>query len=320
MTTNATKDRPKARRSVSGWQKVAKENAVARSMELARFKLGDLGKNGGTGLRAAYLCGPPGVGKTQRIIEQEAVWRAREIEPLRFRPANVNELLDYFEESAGRRPLIMEEADIIFRSKPMFEVLKQATDPTTPDVLYRMKRVGKGAKVAIPVRLDVPVVVSTNMNLMSDNGWDGKLLPDRDALFNRSAPVLIPDDAIALWEWSVYLALTSHLTLRVSLRNPTGGKPIEQHSPLGVQAVALDWFTDNIQRIAIISPRTLKLVAQLFGRAHRGDLPTNILMSELEALCGADRQDINVPHKPDWAMLLKAMPKMVQRSARSVSK
>jgi hypothetical protein len=309
MTTTVARAKPKNRRSVSGWQKVAKENVVARSMALAKFKLGDLGKNGGTGLRAAYLCGPPGVGKTQSIVEQEAIWRTRGIEPLRFRPTNVNELLDYFEEAAGTRPLVMEEADILFRSKPMFEVLKQATDPVTPDVLYRMKRVGKGPKVAKPVRLDVPIVVSTNMSLLGDSGWDRKLLPDRDALFNRSTPVVIPNDPHALWEWSVYLALTSHLTLRVTLQNPSGGKPIEQANPLGVQALALDWFTDNADRIAVISPRTLKTIAQLFGREHRGGLPLSILNSELNSLLGAKRSDFAVPPKADWATLLKMMPK-----------
>jgi len=308
MTMTTTK--PKHRMAASGWCKVAKENVIARQMALAKFKLGDLGIEGGVGLRAVYLCGPPGVGKTQSIVQQEAVWRSRGLEPLRCRPTNVVELLDYFEQARGVRPIVMEEADIIFRSKPMFEVLKQATDPLTPDILYRMKRVGK-TKVMIPIRLNVPICVSTNMDLLHDAGWDAKLLPDRDALFNRSMPVVIPNDPHALWEWSIYLALTSHLTLGVMLRNPTGGKPVSASNPLAVQARALDWFTDHIQHLAVISPRTLKQVAQLFGRAHRGDLPAVVLDSELQALLtDAPRADVAVPLKADWSVLLTTMPKL----------
>lgn len=313
MTT--TTNKPRHRLAASGWRKVATENVIAAQMANAKFKLGDLGTRGGTGLRAVYLCGPPGVGKTQSIVDQEVIWRAQGIEPLRCRPTNVTELLDYFEQARGTRPLIMEEADIIFRSKPMFEVLKQATDPLTPDILHRMKRIGK-SKVMIPIRLNVPVCVSTNMNLLRDEGWEAKLLPDRDALFNRSMPVAIPNDAHALWEWSIYLALTSHLTMEVTLRNPTGGVPLVERNPLTVQAQAMDWFTDHVQQIAVISPRTLKFVAQLFGRAHRGQLPPSILSSELRGLLRDEPRDMAIPMKADWAALLTEMPK---RSAEVVA-
>jgi len=305
MTTTT---RPKMRSAVSGWRKVAIENTIARQMSLARFKLGDLGTYGGVGLRAVYLSGPPGVGKTQSIVDQETKWLARGLVPLRCRPTNVNELLDYFEQARGVRPLIMEEADIIFRSKPMFEILKQATDPLTPDVLNRMK--GSGSKKRmIQIRLNVPIVVSTNMDLLSDKAWEPKLLPERDALFNRSMPIVIPSNAHALWEWSVYLALTSHLTQSVTIRNPTGKGALVQATPLLVQAAAIEWFTNHIQSLAVISPRTLKTIAQLFGRAHRGDLPKVILESELQALYGSEPRHVEIPFQADWATLLTSMPK-----------
>jgi hypothetical protein len=314
MTTSTIK--PTTRLSVSDWQKVATENVVARRMARAKFKLNDLGTRGGVGLRAVYLCGPPGVGKTKSIVDQEAIWRSHGMEPLRFRPTNVTELLDYFEQAGGVRPLIMEEADVIFRSKPMFEVLKKATDSETPDVEYRMKRID-GEKVAMPIRLDVPIVVSTNIDLLGEAGWDPKLVGDRDALFDRSKPISIPSEPYALWEWSIYLALTSHLTARFPVRNPSGGLPMAQSNPLFVQAAAMDWFTDNVQRISVISPRTLKTVAQLFGRAHRHDLPISILEDELDGLTGYNvRHDIATPTKADWSALLKAMPK--QRVAAPV--
>ena len=299
-----------ARLTVRRWQLVATENPVAQKMAMAKFKLTDLGVNGGVGQRAVYLCGPPGIGKTHSIVEQEAVWRARGIQPLRFRPSNVRELVDYFEESAGRRPLIMEEADVIFRSKPMFEILKQATDPLTPDIFFKMSKIGK-EKVAVPINLNVPIVVSTNMDLMGESGWRQELLADRDALFNRSAPISIEHDPVALWEWSVYLALTSHLTMGVTTRNPTGGRPIEQSNPLSVQAEAIDWFTDHVNELSVISPRTLKQVAQIMGRAHRGDMPKALREQELGSLLSERSTDpILIPAKADWGLLLKTMPKI----------
>lgn len=304
------------RRTVAHWQKVAEDNVVARRMASAQFKLGDLGTRGGVGLRAVYLCGPPGVGKTHSIVEQERGWARDGIEPLRFRPGNVRELLDHFQAAEGRRPLIMEEADIIFRSKPMFEILKQATDPLTPDIRSRIVTV-EGEKIEVPISLNVPIVVSTNMDLGSDTGWDKKLLPDRDALFNRSRPVIVPNDADALWEWSIYLALTSHLTRDFVIRNRNGGAPLAQANSLAVQAKAIDWFTDNLNRLAVISPRTLKHVAQCMGRAHCGDMSVAMLGEELDGHLGERRAGpVSIPAKADWGALLRAMPKQLPAAAR----
>ncbi len=305
------------RQSIEDWQQVAKHNIVARRVATARFKLGDLGNRGGIGLRALYLAGPPGVGKTHSIVEQESAWRAKGLEPIRFRPQTARELLDYFMEARGSRPMIMEEADIIFRSKAMFEILKQATDPLTPDALTRIVKID-GEKVAIDINLNVPIVVTTNMDLLSDKGWSSALLGDRDALFNRSRPIVIPDDALALWEWSIYLALCSDLTKTIFVRNPTGGKSLEQSNPLSVQAAAMDWFTTHVNQLAVISPRTLKQVSQIFGRAHRRDMPEEIFSEELSGLLGPEReQSIPVPEMADWAALLKAMPKQHDEQRRS---
>lgn len=297
------------RQTVADWRDVATDNIVARRIAAARYKLGDLGHHGGVGLRALYISGPPGIGKTHSIVEQERVWRAQGLEPLRFRPATARELLDYFAEARGSRPLIMEEADIIFRSKPMFELLKQATDPVTPDIITRLVKVD-GKKIAVKIGLNVPIVVTTNLDLMGEEGWDKNLLADRDALFNRSRPVAIPNDPLALWEWSIYLALCSHLTRDVTVRNPTGGKPLMQANSLSVQAQAMDWFTANIDRLAVISPRTLKQAAQFMGRANRGDMPPAVLAEELAGLLGPAREkQFDIPQNADWSMLLKAMPK-----------
>ncbi|MFC0307662.1 AAA family ATPase [Rhizorhabdus histidinilytica] len=304
------------RQTVEDWLKVADENAVACRMASATYKLGDLGTRGGVGLRAVYLSGPPGVGKTHSIVEQEEIWAACGIKPLRFRPRNVGELLDQFKIAGGRRPLIMEEADIIFRSKPMFEILKQATDPLTPDIFYRVEKV-EGEKAAVPINLNVPIVVSTNMDLGSDVGWDKNLLADRDALFNRSRPVIIPDDPFALWEWSIYLALTSHLTRDFVIRNRSGGLPLVQANSLAVQAQAIDWFTDNVNKLEVISPRTLKQVAQSMGRTRYGDMPPAILAEELDGHLGKERADpIPVPAKADWGVLLRGMPKQLPAGAK----
>ncbi|NVD46143.1 ATP-binding protein [Qipengyuania atrilutea] len=309
MTKMMTKLRPPTKRAQQKWLDVPNTNPIARRMSAAEFKLGDLGSTGGVGLRAVYLCGPPGIGKTHQIIAQERAWRGQGIDPIRVRPSNVRDLIDHFAEADGRRPIVMEEADIIFRSKPMFEVLKQATDPLTPDFLYRIVVIEK-EKVQMPVNLNVPIIVSTNMDLTSDDGWDKDLLPDRDALFNRSWPVVFAEDPIALWEWSVYLALTTFLTMEVMLRHPNGGPPIPQENPLAVQAQAIEWFTENLNRLAVISPRTLKFIAQCMGRAHRKDMPVAIMQDELEALLLPERSEpVTLPRKENWAGLLRFLPK-----------
>jgi len=278
-------------------------------MAAAEFKLGDLGSRGGVGLRAVYLCGPPGIGKTHQIIAQEERWRQQGIKPIRIRPANVHNLIDHFSEANGRCPLVMEEADIIFRSKPMFEVLKQATDPLTPDYLYRIEKV-EGEKMEVAVNLNVPIVVSTNIDLTSDEGWDKALLPDRDALFNRSWPVIFPDDPLALWQWSVFLALSTYLTIAITLRNPRGGAPILQENSLVVQANAITWFTENLNRLAVISPRTLKFIAQCMGRAIVGDMPMSVMEDELDALLLPERSDrFELPRQENWIGLLRYFPK-----------
>ncbi|MBX7459842.1 hypothetical protein [Qipengyuania huizhouensis] len=307
--SNSAKDvtKTKTRKTVAQWRKVLLENPIARQIGLVRFKLADVGQVGGVGLRALYICGPQGVGKTHSIVEQEAVWRSRKLRPIRCRPRNVHELVDQFKEAKGLGPLIMEEADIIFRSKPMFEILKQATDPKTPDIFSRMEKTKEG-KVRVDINLNVPIVVSTNMDLWDDTQWDKTLMNDRDALFERSAPIVLMRDPFMLWEWSVYLALASHLTRDVCVRNPSGGRPLLLSNSLIVQSEAISWFTDNARALKSISPRTLKKVSEIFGRRQRGDMPDEIATIELQALLGEARA-MPQPTNADWAKLLQEMPK-----------
>ncbi|MEQ1514884.1 MAG: hypothetical protein ABL931_00175 [Usitatibacteraceae bacterium] len=307
---------PSTKQLLNRWLKVRAENPLAKQLGLARFKLGDLGSRGGVGLRALYLCGPQGVGKTHSIVEQETVWRANGLYPIRCRPRDVRELLDQFKAARGLGPLIMEEADIIFRSKPMFEVLKQATDPKTPDVIWRIEKTKEG-KENVPINLNVPIVVSTNMDLWDPKFWDAKLLNDRDALFERSAPVTLARDPFMLWEWSVYLALTSHLTRDVLVRNPKGGKPTLMANPLSIQHSAIRWFTENVASLVSISPRTLKKIAEILGRQHRDDMPEEIAQAELAGLI-AKRREMEQPSQSDWSELLLKMPKTTS-TARKVS-
>lgn len=304
------------RKTVAQWRKVPSENPIARQIELVRFKLADVGQAGGVGLRALYICGPQGVGKTHSIVEQEAVWRSRNLLPIRCRPGNVYELVDQFKEAKGLGPLIMEEADIIFRSKPMFEILKQATDPKTPDVFYRMEKTPEG-KRRVAINLNVPIVVSTNMDLWDDAHWDKALVNDRDALFERSAPIVLMRDPFMLWEWSVYLALVSHLTRDVSVRNPSGGKPLTLSNSLTVQHDAICWFTDNARALKSISPRTLKKASEIIGRRQRGDMPDEIANIELEGLLGGSRA-MSQPKNADWAKLLREMPKTLSTGSEAI--
>jgi hypothetical protein len=143
------------------------------------------------------------------------------------------------------------------------------------------------------------------------------LVADRDALFNRSQPVVFDADPEELWEWAVYLALTSNLTAPVTLRGKGGGAPRKEWNSLDVQSRALDWFTDNAPRLDVIGPRTLGQITQIMGRSHRGDMPSEMAEEELASLLlPTSRTGMRALQKSDWAALLRAMPKTPSHPVR----
>jgi DNA polymerase III delta prime subunit len=230
------------RETYDDWVKVPKTNAVALKMKLARETCETVARGG---LPVAYLSGPPGIGKTQAV--RDAVGERH----VRSNPTNYRDLLAAFAQADAQGvPLWLDEADVIFRTDRMLNVLKVATGA-------RRERVYNGQ------RLDVPLFVTTNQSLDAreiGGWWDKGLLPHATALFNRSHPVVITGDALELWEYSVYVAQTTRM-----LANDEDGDGI----PLGVRNDALDWFTYNVHRLDVVAPRTLAKACDLMARSRK---------------------------------------------------
>jgi len=219
------------------WIDVPRQNEVARSFEEAKESVGLVVSNDWP---VCWLSGPGGTGKT--FITKAAVekWEAKGIAPIYANPANARELLAALKSAKGKRPVIMEEADTVFRSDKCLNIMKIATD-----------RKGTGIYDGVNVR--VPMIVCTNAPLHDLTIWKKELRPHIEALFNRIPPVTISYDRRANWEYACYNALTTTM-----LRWTPKGRSISK----AVVVKALEWFTLNLNGIELPTSRTLGNVAE----------------------------------------------------------
>lgn len=237
------------------WMTVPDENAVAAGFREARESVGLVVAGDWP---VAWLSGPGGIGKT--VITKTAIktWQEKGLEPVFANPANARELLGAMKTAKGRRPIIMEEADTIFRSDKCLNILKIATDR-------------KGTGVYDGVRVTAPLIIATNAPLHDLTQWDKKLRPHIEALFNRVPPVTISFDRHANWQYACYLALSTDM-----LRWTPKGRTISA----ATTARALSWFTAHLNEIELLSARTLCNVAEWMTI-----LSPDALESKLNSIC-----------------------------------
>ena len=269
--------RDKMMRNVEYWHDVGQHNPIARKLEYGRAVAEMVAK----GERPAiYLCGPPGIGKSHLIADAVDGWRKLQdsrlpptvkgnLRMIASSPVIVNEAnylatLDAFYDamqfrSFGPRAMVFEEADQIFRSSRQFNTFKLATDQSSrakrfhPGFRKKFEDENGEKRVVKGVWLDAPLFFSTNQNLAELATGSGPYQADADALFSRNPPVVIPDDAEAIFEWTVYLALTTTL-----ISNTLTGKRID----LVIAERAVNWFSQNYARLRTPGPRALQNIAR----------------------------------------------------------
>jgi len=259
------------------WMTVPERNAVAAGFREARESVGLVVAGDWP---VAWLSGPGGIGKTVVIKDAIAAWKAKGLEPVFANPANARELLGAMKNAKGRRPIIMEEADTIFRSDKCLNILKIATDR-------------KGTGIYDGVRVTAPLIIATNAPLHDLTQWDKKLRPHIEALFNRVPPVTISFDRHANWQYACYLALSTDM-----LRWTPKGRTISA----ATTARALSWFTAHLNEIELLSARTLCNVAEWMTI-----LSPDALESKLNSICRpANANRVPIPFI-DWQTVVAEM-------------
>lgn len=221
----------------------------------------------------AVLCGnermlvvtsPSGVGKSFIV-------RDKLHNPLIANPTNYHELLTAFDSAGRKRPILLEEGDFCFRSERVLNILKIAADPVDRNRTYADRR------------LDAPVFILCNADLSTP--YKSKFPQHLEALFRRSAPIIIPNDREMLWEYACYLAIAC----RMLMKTERG-----QKIPRGVADEALDFFTRNIWRLKNVSPATLVEIARVmtvYTDPYR--------RQRLDQLLGEQYANRPVPASPD---------------------
>jgi hypothetical protein len=251
-------------------------NPVARAVALAEAQAVHVADGQE---RAAYFSGPPGVGKTRIIHKAIARKKRTGAKPLFVNPERYQDVVDAFKQAGPTgRLIVFEEADAMFESTRQVNILKQATAERSAEWVYN------------GIRLDAPILVAANLDLGNPKLWRAPMRAHLAALFNRVAPVVIPDDPHALWEYSVQLALNHGL-----LSNTAQGNGIR----LRVKLDALQWFTANKDNLITVSPRTLRRIATYMSAMEGGELSMH-----LEALLQPGAEVSRQSPFYDWEALL----------------
>lgn len=219
------------------WDSIPLQNEVAKSFHQAQEFVNAV--EGGE-LPVVWLAGPGGVGKTHAMKQAIARWKLRDLEPVYSNPSNYNDVVKAFKTAKGKRPIIMDEADVIFRSDKCLNLLKIATDT-------------KGTGYYEGVNVRAPLIATTNAPLGDTAKFKAELRPHISALLNRVPPVTISFDRFAGWEYACSVAMNTTLTAHTTKGRAISAKTLVK---------ALRWFTDNMNDIELLSARTLYNVCE----------------------------------------------------------
>lgn len=235
----------KDRTTYADWLAVDQTNAVAASMRLAGLTCQAVIQGS---LDVVYISGPPGVGKNMAV--RDALDRNGVTNVVKSNPTDYKNLLSAFKQARERAvPLWLDEADVIFNSLRMLNVLKIATGPVRD-------RTYNGKSVNVPKG----ILVCTNADLANLDWLTPPIRLHAAALFSRSKPITVTTDVEELWEYSVMVAMTTKM-----IWTDKDGDGI----PIAIQNEALDWFTRNLFRLEVVAPRTLWTAANLMNRSRK---------------------------------------------------
>lgn len=242
------------RSTLKDWESVPKTNELCKAFKLAVRKIGYVLDAEKTARVAAYLCGPPGLGKSYAV---DAALKAKGVEGYRPSIRDYRALIRAFEYGVkNRMPLVLEEADHLLRSERQAEVLKIATDAAGPRwtvVEERKKLGGQWITHCRGVSLATPLIVTSNQDWRDLSSVDKDMRSHVEAIQSRSDPIYLTGNLVARWEYSCYLAIVKRM-----LWKGLGQKSI----PPSVQNLALEWFTINANRLREVSPRTLRDICE----------------------------------------------------------
>jgi len=233
------------------WEQIKRDNEVAISLQMMELQCQDVGAGF---QRAAYLFGPPGIGKNWTLDETLILFKMRGHERVDANPANYREMLAAFDMAGGVRPIVFDECDVLWSSARMMQIINIATDPGR----------GKSRRVYQDVDVSAPFFVLTNLDLRDPTKWGKNLLHYGPPVFRRIPPsgVSLGASRKDLWEYSVGLALYEGLLDKA--RSEVWGVSREQPRPLADRVMALKWFSEQRDNLASVSPATLKAVAEAF--------------------------------------------------------
>lgn len=233
------------------WKQIERDNEVAVSLQMMELQCQQVGAGY---QRAAYLFGPPGIGKNFVLDEALILFKMRGHERVDANPANYREMLAAFEEAAGERPIVFDECDVIWSSTRMMQIINIATDP---------KR-GRSRRVYQDVDVSAPFFVLTNLDLRDSTKWSKNLQHYGPPVFRRIPPSGVSTEASRrdLWEHSVGLALYHGLLDKARIE--VWGVSREQPRALADRVQALKWFSEQRDNLSSVSPATLIAVAEAF--------------------------------------------------------
>ncbi|MBF9234624.1 hypothetical protein [Microvirga alba] len=243
----------KTRTTEDDWKTVEAENPLSKRIGTAQRRVQQVLDGY---VRACYLSGGAGLGKTQTI---NAACAGKTV--IRAIPRDYHDLLFWFEQSRGKIPLIFEECDHLFRSERCLNLLKMATDPNGPKVI-RIRVPPKKGEVSTDktIPLTAPLVFALNGDLNNYSHWPSACIAHILALASREHPITIDGDRAERWEYTISLAVLHNLLRKTEDR--------KAFIPLAVQNEAIAWFTENLWRLDEVSPRRLKKIAQTMMLHH----------------------------------------------------
>lgn len=244
----------KTRITEEDWKAVGTENPISIRLRTAQRRVQQVLDGY---VRACYLSGGPGLGKTQTI---NTAIDGRKI--IRAIPRDYHDLLFWFEQSRGTIPLVFEECDHLFRSERCLNLLKMATDPNGPRSVRIRVPPKKKSEVSgyKTIPLTAPLVFALNGDLSTASHWPNTCIAHIAAVLSRAQPITIDGTRTERWEYTIFLAVLGNLLRKT-----------EDHKlfvPLSLQNDAIEWFTTNLCRLDEVSPRRLKKIAQTMMLHH----------------------------------------------------
>ena len=290
------------------WNEVPGKNKIAVNLMLA----GEFAKQVLKGQMVSLaVFGGSGMGKNYVIDEALKKYAPRDenhrIAVVHSNALNELQLRNDFHTATFRRnrplPMIMNEARNIFTTPAQMNIMKEATDSRPGatrfwpnhswkekeeyEVEFKDHTVTREREITVigGVSLRTGIIAMTNMALTGLNGVDIA------AIKSRMQVVEIPDDPDLAWEYTIWLALTTHL-----LTKDNKGVNV----PLTKRVAIIDWFTANQKKLEQVSVRTLVRVrdAMVNGNPALCTHTLNLLL--------VDRHNWRAgmpPQQQDWGAL-----------------